>query len=216
MKRLLSLVLAAALVISSISFSAFATETESERDILIARACEVFPEFSEKITASADEFTQQSRTVTKKPVYTETRQVSDREYITYTEHSDGIVLLSDIYFEYTTNEIGHEISGANTTVTVTITALCNYISGYFKLSNVQYTISRSGYDQIDSAGSMSYGGNASLHTAYSPIWYETASQKAQISYRIKWFLGPDPGDYLNSILTLEVGNNGAGITHIEN
>ena len=216
MKRLITLILCICLIGVSIPFSVSANEADTERDRLVATACEVFPEYASKITHSPENFKNRARnSEARELVHNETRKVSDNQFMTYSEYSDGVVLLSSSNYRYSTVQNGQETSGQNTTVTITITAACNIISGSFKLTNARYTISRNGYDRIDSAGTMSIVEKCYMHTTYTPIWNETASQKARIAYRLSWYLGPDPGDYLCSVVSLKVGNNGAIVAHVD-
>lgn len=186
-----------------------------ERSALIEKACLAFPEFADKICSEpSDRVSTKSNTAGRETVYTETRKISENEYIVYSESSDGVVLLTSASFEYTLIENGSFMSGSNTTMNVTIQATCSEVTGVFTLRNVEYTIIPRGYDQIQKVGSASVSGNCTIHSVDTPVMSETSSSAAYLRYRLTWQFGGNEAVSYASYLTFSVGNDRENVTHV--
>ena len=81
MKKLISICLAALIILINLPIGALAAEAKpSEYDEFISLACDVFPEFSNKIRANNSSYSRNATSSQRKHVYTETRNVSENEY----------------------------------------------------------------------------------------------------------------------------------------
>ncbi len=217
MRKRLSLILATILLLTMVPYSTLAVEDTSGRDELLALGCEVFPEYTDKIMSPNVTLSlgRSSTSNTREVVKSEVRAVSETENLTYTEYSDGLVLLTSVEFPVTVTTIDSETSSFSSNYTITIKATCSEASGYFQLSNVKYSIIRSAYDTITSEGTKSSSGKCwESSDGYYFNATETSSKKAFISYRLCWQFADYPGYVYNSLLTLEVGQNSASVTHV--
>lgn len=215
MKRLFALVLSLILVISMMPVDAVATESNSERDELIALACEVFPEYANKISTTITVVNSHSRSVdSREIVASESRSASNGDIITYTEYSDGLILLSDTEF-YSQITYNDRQTGANATVVdISIRATCNLTNKAVTINNIIYTLNGSGYDSINAAGTAStVSGTSASRTVYRAN--ETASQPAKLEYHLSFRYANSSGSIVDSYLTLTVKNNSATVTHID-
>lgn len=199
MKRKISMLLGVFVIICTLPLTAFATTAQESpvlaREKLIQSACEAFPEFQEKIMEQSGESTLAPYSAkVRHIVYSETRAISDNKKIQYCEYSDGVILLSSVVYESRSANItvnSRESSSFAVNYDVTIEATMPYISGYFKLSNVKFTLINTQYDCITSLGTPSKSGNCTKYqrvlpsSATTPI-YETASGDAKILYDV-WF-----------------------------
>lgn len=217
MRKYLAMLLAAVMLLTMMPLGAAAAETDtSERDELIALACEVFPEYTNKIKNKSIGANLLSRTSGQRElVATETRSVPDGETLIYSEYSDGVVLLTEYDFGKEVTYVDRQTGAGITTTTVNIKATCSGTSGYFQLTNVVYTLVSSSYDMINDTGSASTTGNCSITKAYSPVLNETASGNAKLVYSLQFRLSSAAGDFLTSQLKLEVGDDSAAVTHYE-
>lgn len=197
------------------TYAASSRDMDARQEIL-AIACEAFPEYSNKILSTvADE--QPERTLqNRRLIVSESKEVTDSSVMIYSEYSDGLVLLTYYDFTYTSSINNHQIDGNKTYVDLTVRATSNDVpTGYFELRNVQFTLYGTAYDRITSPGSYVTSGDCGVQERLTYIANETASGKAKISYRLKWRLTNLPGGWINSTLTIEVGNNRYYITHDE-
>jgi hypothetical protein len=215
MKKIFCFLLSLIFVMASMPFTANASENNSDvQDELITLACVIFPEYADRITNPVT--TARTRSIgARELVITETRAVSENEYLTYTEYSDGLVLLTDNDFECSLSVTDRILGTTKTDVTATITATCNLTSGYFRLSGVQYSLYKQGYDTINSTGSSSRSGNCIYAGLNSSVLTESAGRCAHLSYVLSFKIGNSAGDIVQSYLTLSVGNNTASVTNVE-
>ena len=142
MKKLISVCLALVLLLTTIPFSAFAVdETASESAEIVALACEVFPEYADRIN-NTPHHSAMARTVEPKTIIAdETRFAGDSSYLNYKEYSDGTILLTqvrnndgdDFKYDLTTNS--YSTGAGATTANITVKAYYDgtYSAGYFKL-----------------------------------------------------------------------------------
>lgn len=213
MKKCLSIILVLSLLLVVIPMSVQAASNDLEREELIEKACEAFPEFATKIRNEEPKPASYRMSGESEVVYAETRAVSDRELISYTEYSDGAVLLAQTQCETiynSTTDIANEIK-----VDITVKATHNDAPGYFKASHVQFTINETGYDYITSPGSTSTSGGCQYGGGYSMKKTETASGDAYVKYNLGFKFGPASDDYYTTQLWIQVGSNRLSVEHIE-
>ena len=102
MRKTLALLMSLILALSLVPFGAFAAEENpSAYDTLVNKAAAVFPEYAEKLlnpSCNPSVFSQNAASSTL--ITRETRAFSDTESITYTEYSDGLILLSGCVIDY--------------------------------------------------------------------------------------------------------------------
>lgn len=218
MKKLVGLLLVVVMAFGFIPMQANAAQNEkcSGQEELIAVACEAFPEYRDKIISRRGiEGHGRSPDATRELVVTETRYISDNEAIVYSEYSDGLILLTDYTYRYSTTINSQTQEGSRTLYDVTIRATsADVANAYFELRNVQFTIYGTAYDRITSVGTYTEYGYCDVHTRCTPVLYETASTKANIVYRLSWKAYSDPGGWLPSVLRIEVGNNSFRVVHM--
>lgn len=195
------------------------TDLSVSREEAVEIACEVFPEYADKITT---EFSRSRRAVytdTPRELVREiTRNVSENAVMTYAEYSDGMILLSltndDFPYSEATNSL--VIDGSITHIDITVRAYCSYVSGTFTLSGVKFDISANGYDRFTNTGTANVSGNVFVHRDYPTTnMIETATTNAKIIYRLHWIVGAAQIDSVISYLTIEVGDNRFVISHEE-
>ena len=151
-------------------------------------------------------------------VYSETRSVSTGEMITYSEYSNGLILLAGVTDFDKRIEYIDSISGLNATViTANITAITNYCDAYFRLNNFKYTLISSSPDQINSIGSVylhspNESSRCYVTHAYDPIMQENTAP-AKLEYDLEFHYSPRAGDFVTSKLTIKVGANCLTVTH---
>ena len=140
--------------------------------------------------------------------------------MTYTEYTDGTILLTQSSFEFnytvTTNE--HYIGSGGSSTKITIKATCagpGVTSGYFELRDLVYSVSSTTYDVIIDPGTPYFYGGCSLHTAYTPVLQETASSSAYVQYRLNFLAGPTGYYTVCSLLTFTLKNNSTNVSHVE-
>lgn len=220
MKKIVSLLLVLTVVCTTLPLGVFAAETSTdnvERDALIAQACEVFPEYSSKIVTQGINTQVSPRSTSQRELVASlAREVSENETMVYSEYSDGIILLTDYTAQKEVTTVDRYSSSFAVNVTVDIKATCSNISGYFKLSNVKYSLINGAYDVINDVGTKTVSGRCSIHTAYTPVLNETASRPASLSYRLTFRYGSTGAQSINTLLTLTVQNDSATVTHEDN
>lgn len=222
MKRMISclLLLCAIIFVYPVNVEASAYVRSSDlgvREEIISAACEIFPEYASKIVCQPENLINtMSLSSEKSIVVSESRNYAENRIITYTEYSDGLVVLADSDYSYTQTINNQVVDGNKTHVTLTVRATCNVVSGYFELRNVKFTIYGSSYDKITDVGSYVTSGNCQhSQNVHTPILNETASTKATIQHRINWRFSSYPGGWIVSMLTIEVGNNVFRVTHLD-
>lgn len=221
MKNCLSLILALVLMLTVLPMGALAAENTSERDEILEKACVAFPEYAAKIAADTLPASALRSAEPQKMVFTETRAISENEFIVYTEYSDGLVVLDQGVMDKeviynSTNDVATAIN-----VDITVKATCTDTSAYFKVSNIKFTINTNSYDRINSIGSpkvynpsntfndecIYVQGNHSLNSQ------ESASRKAYVCYPLSFKFAPYPGYVYTSELWVEVGQNALSVHH---
>lgn len=128
-----------------------AESTDTNQSELVSLACEVFPEYKNKLlnpSISTNSCSIQQREL----LINEQRAVSDTESLLYTEYSDGTILLTSHSGTYTRTVNSIDSSSQAVIYDITIKAEIVGYDGYFKLSNVNYSLINSQNDQITATG----------------------------------------------------------------
>ena len=162
MKRVLSILLAAVLLLTMMPFAAFADESEaSERDRLLAQACEVFPEYASMIRGEYVAPQNLPQDGGNEKLFEEHRDISETTSMSIVGYKSGDVYVT----EQTTSgfEITYSTSNVSSSVTgvrgfVTFNATCTNSSGLFKLKDVQIQILYNASDYFMSYGTPYYDG----------------------------------------------------------
>lgn len=220
MKKLFSLLLTAVMMLTIVPFSALALEEKRSEDTLVKKAIVVFPEYSEKIlTPETTRSVYMNNDKGRELVVTKTRPLSDNEYITYSEYSDGLILLSGYDYSYDTTVTGSSSGPGYKDITINIEAACvsSYGTGYFYLNGVSYRLNDgwNNYDTIRSEGSPSKGSLCSGYERQNFVSSESAEGYARIQYRLTFRVGPNAPQFVTSYLTLHVGEDTAVVEHWE-
>lgn len=218
MKKAVSLLLCVIILCMSMPAVAMASENDSERDQLIADACAVFPEYAGMIQNQEQNGIPKVVTrasTTNELVFSATRPVSDDKYILFSEYSDGTLLVTEYETKCTKTENSHSTSGSYKNYDVNIEATMAGVNGYFKVSNVKYSLITSQYDRITSTGTESKSGKCTSGTLSVSRLNETATQKATLIYDLYFQFGP--GSYYTkwTELTFTVGGDTATLTHVD-
>lgn len=215
MKKVFSLFLCFAILFSTLSIVASATEITAQNEEIFTTACEVFPEYADKIRlTSATTSTNRKSSEPVELLFTETRAVSEDRTIMYSEFSNGAVLLtSSVFSKDETTNSSSELGGVVTT-TCTITVVCNYFSNVrFTLSRIIYKMLANDYDYIVSAGTPSTNNssrciyndpNTTNDDPYIKM-KENASGDAEISYYLRFY--DTNWDCYDGDLIIKVGDN---------
>ena len=225
MKKMFAILLIVAVAVSALTLNVSAVGIEQnetqKRNEIIEKACQVFPEYASIIRNedSSALFSRKSYTDAKPVVVCEkTRPVGPNRNITYTELSDGAVVLASYEFN-ATDETTHEPThGGNTKYTATVDVMCTASDGIFTLRNIRYTIS-DGYDKITNSGSPSVNyknecifSTSSVHD-YDVNPNETLHSAAYIKYKLSYHVrGLDAGFYYRTIFTFSIRNNSVTIS----
>lgn len=223
MKKSLSFCLAVIMILTFLPINASASETPtSDHDRLVSLACEIFPEYAHNIrNSNTTTFSADGITEDRYIVFSETRNVSENEYMMYTEYSDGLALLTDYSFDYKILTYNPTTGAGATEVTMSLEATCEEsgYNGVFYIDNFRYVLDSYGYDSIISLGTTRTTGSCKLSSVNYPnpdyYLYETASDDAYVNYALDYWPGDSGYFTLNSYLEIKVGNNGCTITHLD-
>lgn len=227
MKRFLAMALSLVMLFTFVPFSASADEeAEGSDNPLIEKAVAVFPEYADKLlntqstSAASDpsDSVQAASEGERVLVVKKSRPISDSEVITYSEYSDGVVLLSNYDCTCDSTLVSSSSGSTYKKYTINIEAACvaNGYYGYFYLNNVSYTLNTglNNYDQITNAGTASKGTNCvgATRTDFTPK--ESLTGYATIIYRLGFRSGTQSTQFVTSDLTLSVGEDTAVLDHI--
>lgn len=205
-RKLLSLFLAFSLLLTVLPFYVLAEEDKPlSREEHLALACEIFPEYSDKIlgvnSANAYSLCSSEREV----VIADTRQVTENHVMTYAEYSDGETLIASSIFNTpvtisdsdtsstytkTVTFTDHATGGGATAYTVTLQVSAPYHSDdEFIAKNVQFTIvggyGEGCYDCISSTGDISSSTTDRTSVSVHTQW-ETATSPARVQYNAEF------------------------------
>lgn len=221
MKKFLSIFLALVMLLAVMPVSTYADEAKTERDILLEKACAAFPEYASKIAADNAPIATYSAPQERTVVFSETRELSGKELISYTEYSDGLLLLADVVPKRSVTYNSTTTTGARTKVDITVKATCSGVNSYFKASNVKYTIEQYGTDCITSVGtptvhpSSSPNSDNCQYLGYNLNSYETGSSNAFVAYSLSFRFSSASTDFIRTCLSINVGNNALSVYHYE-
>lgn len=219
MKRVLSILLAAVLLFTVMPFAVFADESDiSEHDELVAKACETFPEYSDKISGHLTPSQVQIQSVSGHSsdiVHSESRYVSDNEVLTYTEYDSGIVTLSEARFNASFTTDSTDVSGSITYVTATLRGtVSNYgCDNVFIAENFVFAIYAHSYDRIISLGNYYVTNGGGIQTAGMAPQIETASYPATAYYRTILYTY---GRAFNGMYTFQLRNGVPSVSYENN
>lgn len=220
MKKIIAILVAFVMLFSAMTFSVSAAEIEqSGYESLVAKASAAFPEYAEKmqnpnINPSVYARNPESREL----LVNETRSISDKESITYTEYSDGLILLSGYEFTAKTITVDRVTNSSSTNITLNIEATCvndTAYHGYFHLDGVKYTLRSSAYDSITNTGTAWREGYCNKATRFLNNPNETATSYAELGYELHFQIGPGGYYTVDSVLILWVGDDTAVLEHID-
>lgn len=219
MKRVLSILLVAVLLFTVMPFAVFADESDiSEHDELVAKACETFPEYSDKISGHLTPSQVQIQSVSghsSEVVHSVSRYVSDDEVLTYTEYDSGIVTLSEARFNASFTTDGTDVSGSITYVTATLRGtVSNYgCDNVFIAENFVFAIYAHSYDRIISLGNYYVTNGGGIQTAGMSPQIETASYPATAYYRTILYTY---GRAFNGMYTFQLRNGVPSVSYENN
>ena len=166
MKRVMSILLAAVLLLTMMPFAAFADESEaSKRDELLAQACEVFPEYASMIQGENVAPQSLPQDGGNEKLFEEYRDISDTTTMSIVGYMSGDVYItkqttSGYEITYSTSNVSSGVTGVRGFVT--FDATCSNAPGLFTLKDVQFQILYNASDYF-----MSYG---------TPIYDNTTTQ----------------------------------------
>ncbi len=220
MKKLLALVLSLSLMFTLVPCCALAADADqSGYDTLVDKAASAFPEYAAKLLNPSYRPSVYTRNAAARVlVVSETRSISDKESITYTEYSDGLVLLSDYDFTYETTEVDYYTGSTYRSITIDIEAACvaTGYSGYFYLNGVSYKL-YDGYDNFDritNPGTEHKGTNCISYHRDSYTQIESYTGYAGFEYTLGFRIGPKPEQFVTSKLYFYVGEDTADVSHV--
>lgn len=220
MKKAISLFLVCVLIATTIPLCCFADEPEDAEHLdLISDACAAFPEYADRITAAKNKSDNLSTcTLTEEEpeiIISETRMLSSKQVVTYTEYSNGDILLADISStsdfakSITRNSVTPLLNGNQYNVTLRASYEGEYSNGdYVKINNVIYRIIESDYDKIVNPGTVE-ASSSWCGTVGDPIHVigETASGPAMLKYQLQFRIASTPTAFFAPFLTFTVGND---------
>ena len=167
MKKLISFCLAALMMIAVLPIVALAAGNDQvERDQLLTLACSIFPEYADIIQGeTVATYSLPSSDNPSEVVFTETRNISNKESLSITQLASGDVIVLDASYDYTELEnTGSSISNVGTDKigSASFKATCTNISGIFKYQNVGFIITQGGSGSFTSYGSASTSGDIAI------------------------------------------------------
>lgn len=128
-------------------------------------------------------------------------------------------MLSRTHFTSDSSTVDSSIGANYKDYTVNITAACksDYYTGYFYIDGVSYTIFNGAnvFDVITNSGTPRKGTNCTNYERGSGTLNETYFSYAQISYNLRFKVGPSAGQEVNSLLTFSVGEDAAILSHVD-
>ncbi|MDO5401128.1 MAG: hypothetical protein Q4F17_09130 [Eubacteriales bacterium] len=220
MRKILSFALALVLIMTMLPMCVLAAEdAPNERAELIALACEVFPEYAPMILGDISPFSAYCNpNGPADVVYQETRSISNTEEITLARYSNGATIIieqseisSHDIIETSANE-KVVTNGVAYTLSYKIAATSDFVEyypGVLYISNFKATVYDSGYDKINSYGTISVN-NSSYCTRYPVVVYslqETASNAASVHYPFQFHSPGNSSGTFPGSLAITVRNN---------
>lgn len=207
MKKIMSLCLAAMLLIGACAVPSYASDTDmlpSDRQIrsgedALELACKIWPEYEDKLLWKDVKPLTRSAAENNEIVVQKTHQLSENESITYVEYENGLAVV----FANSNWDEGTHTSGSG---------YDEYSGGFYVASgmstahllNFRYRINHSGYDRIISKGTM-YTVKANVYD-HGFDATESASGPAYYTYQV-YFVDDWGNLYGSTIVNLNVSNN---------
>ena len=224
MKKMLAIMLAIVVMVSLLTVNVAATGIKGgemyKRNEIMEKACQVFPEYAAIIRTENRNTAYKAKSHSDKRLHVvreETRSAGPNRNITYTELSDGAVLLASYSFYYSDNTTHEPPHGGETKYTATIDVMCTASYGVFTLRNIKYTIS-DGYDKITSPGSPSVNDNDECFYHTNSVYdydykaNETLHNPAYIMYKLTYHVrDTEPGYLYQTIFRFKLQNNSVKI-----
>lgn len=183
MRRVFAFITTVIMLFFSIPIYASAT-SNSERELAIARACELFPEHSTVIrNEGVGKFNAPRSKSDKIKVFEETRAYSDNLDITYTEYSDGTAFVAVKDYTKEIVPVDSEIIGTYLVRhTLDITVYSNYNSSKkVEVNDIVWVVDQLWYDNIEDRGSISSDSVSSANFSSFKEW-EDSEGDAYSSY----------------------------------
>lgn len=223
MKRTLSIIVLALFLVTMLPIGASATERDAyEREQLLAKACEVFPEYEDYIYGRIAP--QSSSRGVREVTFSETRKISETESITYVQYSDGRGIVSqenlqqDFALTSTDSSETSFAGGVLVTLSYKVTPTdTGYFSGVFYLDDFKCKVMPSTYDSILNIGTSS--SNSSLKCLFNnstPNYTESAGKSANVTYNLTFIpdrsYGVTSSNDIYASLSLSVRNDTVYVT----
>ena len=215
MKRIMSLFLISIMILPTILLPVLASEQDMyELATLIDKACDVFPEYENTIRAmNSTPYSRTAQCATNRELQIhESRKLSQTETITYTQYTDGTILLSStsIEFDHKFEITEGESTAGSTVYTANITVIANDLySSTCTIKNIKYKTVPQGNDIIVSTGNISTSKKISCRVDFIRYTEDPDNDlPAQVSYYIS--LSVDGvSDPVDADTGVRVENNGA-------
>lgn len=191
MKKFLSILFSAILLLSMMPIAAMAAENTSDYDKIIAMACDAFPEYADSITGKTSSAYNRVRTFsTNEITFSETRAISGTEYITLTQYAGGgnILIYEDSDITISAPSSDATTDGTDLVITASFQVATSGVSGVFYLNNTEFIKRQNGTGYFNSYGTPSTGGGASYNTS------NVVNNTTKISYNITLCKSPFIGD----------------------
>lgn len=226
MKKVISLCLALFILFATMPVVHATDSSVNTHEELINLACEVYPEYANKIRNQ--KILPSSHARSSEPpelIYSDSRDTSNGGTLLYSEYSNGVILLTNYTPKKEVTVVDSNTGAGATAYTINISATCSGTNGTFTAKNVKYTTISSSYDRIDSVGT---------HDEYTPemngyiacslqnvtpnpyvVMNESASGNARLTYKLIFKYAPYANCFVATELTLSVGHNSATVTHVE-
>lgn len=221
-KKLLVMLLVMSMVFTMIPFGVSAAEEkDTNRISIVEKAASAFPEYADKLMNPSHSSTYTRSAADRVLITKETRPISDTESITYAEYSDGVILLSsyDEPFRYETTQTTYP---GDVIKRVVMDVEAAYVwngttLGTFYLNDVTYVCDYglNDFDYFVSAGTATKGYGCSYANRTTYRQYEDYEHYATIIYDLSFKVTPNDGDYVQSRLSLYVGEDMILIDHEE-
>ena len=218
MKKIISLLLCLALLLSLPFSSSADVETNSSMDELIAKACAAFPEYANKIRNQPINPQSVQTCTANDVVLSDSRDISDSETLYYDEYGDGSILLTSV--QHTCQAL-IDVSGDDTPTststtgwhyTLSIEAGMANTTSVYNWSDIHITIA-DGYDRITNIGTISKKGDCLAPSLTGKRLVETASKFAYVCYHLVFRIDPRPG-YIKAVdFSVSVGGDAINVDH---
>lgn len=185
MKRTFSIILALVMLLTTAALPVHAVEPNTnENNKIIALACQAFPEYVDIIRGdTVANQNARSSNQNVELIFSETRHISESQYVSLTYFSNGRALLATVEHDVYYHEV--ELDGRIMYGTISADFTYTGFSGAFTLKNVTYVINPNGSDYFTSFGSATCTGynriesrcqpNNSANLVYSIVFLPSAN-----------------------------------------